>query len=67
MGLLMQDRQLQTNWSFLSCADFGEQFLRLMPSFELGITKVFTMMVSRCHQSKGLWNEPMLGQHIANA
>ncbi len=25
------------------------------------------MMMSHCHQSKGLWNEPMIGQHIANA
>ncbi len=46
---------------------FGEQFVRLMPSFELGIIKVFTMMMSHCHQSKVLWNEPMIGEHIANA
>ncbi len=24
------------------------------------------MMMSHCHQSKGLWNEPMIGQHVAN-
>ncbi len=23
--------------------------------------------MSHCHQSEGLWNEPMIGQHIANA
>ncbi len=28
---------------------------------------MFTMMMSHCHQSKGLWNEPMRGQYIANA
>ncbi len=38
-----------------------------MPSFELGIIKVLTTMMSNCHQSKGLRNEPMIGQHIANA
>ncbi len=27
---------------------------------------MFTMMMSQCHQSKGLWNEPMIGEHIAN-
>ncbi len=25
------------------------------------------MMMSQCHLSKGLWKEPMIGQHIANA
>ncbi len=67
MGLLMYDGQLQTNWSLPSCVVFGEQFVRLMPSFEFGIIKVFTMMMNHCHQSKGIWNEPMIGQHIANA
>ncbi len=67
MGLLMEDGQLQTNRSLPSCVVSGVQFLRLMPSFELGIIKVFTLMMSHCHQSKGLWNEPMIGQQIANA
>ncbi len=39
-----------------------------MPSVELGVIRVFTMMMmNHCHQSKGLWNEPMIVQHIANA
>ncbi len=38
-----------------------------MQSFELGIIKVFTMMMSHCQQSKVLWNGPMIGEHIANA
>ncbi len=25
------------------------------------------MLMSYCHQSKGLWNDPMIGQHIGNA
>ncbi len=24
-------------------------------------------MNCHCHECKGLWNEPMIGQHIANA
>ncbi len=78
IGLFMQDGQMQTNRSLPSCVNIGVHFLRLMPAFELGIIKVFTMMMmmmlmmmmmmmSHCHQSIGLWNEPLIGQHIANA
>ncbi len=67
MGLLMSDGQLQTNRNLPSCIVIDVEFLLLMPPFELGIIKVFTMMMSHCHQSEGLWNEPMIGQHIANA
>ncbi len=41
-----------------------------MPSVELGIIRVFTMMMmmmmmmNHCHQSKGLWNEPMIGKQV---
>ncbi len=30
---------------------FSDEFLRLMPFFELGIIKVFTMMMSHCQRS----------------